>query len=164
MTSKSPGPFPLVWTLFIGLFVAPAVALAEDDYNVTMRMVADEEALDNSFVQEMQIPESVSELSETGGPDELDANELSSEAWNLEESVSSQARETREAFDAELPGEDLLDAPIAEGPGGDLPDPGLDVPELDLPGSELPSDGDLLDPGLDVLENGQSTLDNVTNQ
>ncbi|MBW0148328.1 hypothetical protein [Marinobacter arenosus] len=164
MTLNLPSPIRFAWALLFGLCASPTVALAEDDYNVTMRMVADEEALDNSFVQEMQIPESINELSEAGGPDELDANELSSEAWSLEESVSSQARETRDAFDTELPGEDLLDAPIAEGPGGDLPDPGLDVPELDLPGSELPTDGDLLDPGLDVLNEGQSTLDNVTNQ
>ncbi|MCM0614084.1 hypothetical protein KFJ24_16470 [Marinobacter sediminum] len=157
MNPNTPRQCRFAWILLSGFCLAPAMALAEDDYNVTMRMVADEEALDNAFVQEMQIPESVNDLSDTESPDQLDANELSNEAWDLEEGVSSQSRETRDAFGTELPGEDLLETPIAGQPGTDLPG-------IELPGTELPTDGDLLNPDLDVLNNSQSTLDNVTNQ
>ncbi|MBW7471996.1 hypothetical protein [Marinobacter sp. F4218] len=151
-----PGQVRLVWLLIAGFSLTPTLAVAEEDYGVTMRMVADEEALDNSFVQEMEIPESINELDDDQNWDELDANELSSEAWSREEDLSLQARESRDAFDTELPGEELLDAPTVE-------QPGLDTPELDLPGTDLPTD-DLLDPGLDLLNNTGSTLDNTVNQ
>lgn len=135
--------------------LVPGWAAAQSDLDITMRMVADDEELDSSFVQEMEIPESINELDTAEAFETLDASELSTEAQELNESLSLQARETRDALDTELPG---------ERPAIELPDPGLDSPELPgdgLPG--LPVD-QLPDTGLDSLQDGGSTLDSVTSQ
>lgn len=143
--------------LVLGVLMAPASAAAQSDLDITMRMVADEEALDSSFVQEMELPESVTELEYDEQLEALDANELSSEAQALTEDLSLQARETRDALDTELPGETGFEPPAAE-----LPLPDLGNPELpgggELPGVDLPG-GDV-----DLLEQGSSTLDSVTGQ
>jgi hypothetical protein len=119
-----------------------------------MRMVVDEEELDSSFVQEMQIPESLEELDRAAQLDDLDAGELSAESQELIETLSSQARETRDALDTELPGENLLDSPA-----GDLPD--TDLPEPDLPNTELPDIG-IPDTDVDLLDNPSSALESST--
>ena len=130
----------------LAVLLLPGWAAAQSDLDITMRMVADDEELDSSFVQEMEIPESVTELDSAEAFEALDASELSTEAQELSESLSLQARETRDALDTELPGETLLEQPAV-----DLPDPGLDNP-------------DLPDTDLDLLQNGGSTLDSVTSQ
>ena len=44
----------------LGLLLAtPALSWAQDDLDVTMRMVADDQELDDSFVQQLELPESV---------------------------------------------------------------------------------------------------------
>ena len=43
----------------LGLLLAtPALSWAQDDLDVTMRMVADDQELDDSFVQQLELPES----------------------------------------------------------------------------------------------------------
>lgn len=130
----------------LAVLLLPGWAAAQSDLDITMRMVADDEELDSSFVQEMEIPASVTELDSAEAFEALDASELSTEAQELSESLSLQARETRDALDTELPGETLLEQPAV-----DLPDPGLDNP-------------DLPDTDLDLLQDGGSTLDSVTSQ
>ena len=137
--------------LLMGLLLSPGLAAAPSDLDITMRMVADDEELDSSFVQEMQIPDSVNELDGNESFETLDASELSTEAQELSESLSLQARETRDALGVELPGESEFEQPGAELPGVDLPEP-------DLPIGELP------DTDLDLLKDGSSTIDGVTGQ
>lgn len=151
LKSRAQGLIPAL--LLVGISF-PACAAAETDYDVTMRMVADEEELDSSFVQEMQIPESLEELDRADQLDALDAGELSAESQELIETLSSQARETRDALDTELPGENLLDSPA-----GDLPD--TDLPEPDLPNTELP-EIEIPDTDVDLLDNPSSTLESST--
>lgn len=146
----------LTKVLLMGLLLAPGLASAQSDLDITMRMVADDEELDSSFVQEMQIPDSVTELEGNEGFETLDASELSTEAQELSESLSLQARETRDALGVELPGESEFEQPGVELPGVDLP--GGDLPEPDLPIGELP------DTDLDLLKDGTSTIDGVTGQ
>ena len=151
LKSRARGLIPAI--LLVGICF-PTFAAAETDYDVTMRMVVDEEELDSSFVQEMQIPESLEELDRAAQLDDLDAGELSAESQELIETLSSQARETRDALDTELPGENLLDSPA-----GDLPDTGL--PEPDLPNTELPDIG-IPDTDVDLLDNPSSALESST--
>lgn len=127
----------------LGLAVMPAVAAAETDFEVTMRMVEDEDVLDSSFVQEMELPESV---------DELDITEIKDETRDLEETLASESRETRDALELELPGEEGSDLLETELPETDLLDPDLDLLE---PGGDLLDTGDeLLDKGNDLLDSG----------
>jgi len=141
----------LTKVLLMGLLLAPGLAAAQSDLDITMRMVADDEELDSSFVQEMQIPDSVNELEGNESFETLDAGELSTEAQELSESLSLQARETRDALGVELPGETGLEEPSIELPGAELPEPDLPI-------------GDLPDTDLDLLKDGTSTLDGVTGQ
>lgn len=127
----------------LGLALLPAVAAAETDFEVTMRMVEDEDVLDSSFVQEMELPESV---------DELDITEIKGETRDLEETLASESRETRDALELELPGEEGSDLLETELPETDLLDPDLDLLE---PGGDLLDTGDeLLDKGNDLLDSG----------
>lgn len=127
--------------LCLGLF--PAVAAAETDYDVTMRMVMDDEELDSSFVQEMEIPESLNQLDTATDIEPLELNELADETQNLQETLSSETREIRDALDELLPGEEIIDDTVGELP--DLTDPDL------LPGG---GDLDLLNGDqLDLLNN-----------
>ncbi|WP_323751082.1 hypothetical protein [Marinobacter sp.] len=129
---------PLIFAVFaLGLAFSSGAALAEPDLDVTMRMVMDDEALGDSFVQEMELPDSVNELTIGESFEALDIDELTSEAREMQESLSSQARETRDALELELPEEQP----------SDLPD--LELTEPDLPDSDLPTDN-LPDPGLDL--------------
>lgn len=122
------------------LALAPAFAAAETDFEITMRMVEDEDVLDSSFVQEMELPESVNEL---------DVSEIRSDARELEETLASESRETRDALDLELPGEEDPTLPVVDLPGTDLTDPDLPLPIGDLPGTS----SDLLDQSGDLLNN-----------
>lgn len=107
--------------LCLGLL--PAVAAAETDYDVTMRMVMDDEELDSSFVQEMEIPESLNQLDTASDIEPLELNELADETQNLQETLSSETREIRDALDELLPGEEIIDDTVGELP--DLTDPDL---------------------------------------
>ncbi|MFO7530146.1 MAG: hypothetical protein R6W86_15300 [Marinobacter sp.] len=127
----------------VGLTLASTLAAAETDFEVTMRMVEDEDTLDSSFVQEMELPDSVNEL---------DVTEISNEVRELEETLASESRETRDALDVEFPGEDGTDLLETELPGTDLLDPDLDLLE---PTDDLLGTGDdLLDKGGDLLNSG----------
>ncbi|MGF2735699.1 hypothetical protein [Marinobacter sp. DUT-1] len=123
----------------LGLALAPVMAAAETDFEVTMRMVEDEEALDSSFVQEMELPESINEL---------DVTEIRNGARELEENLASESRETRDALDLELPGEEDSSLPVLDLPDSDLTDP-------DLP----PPIGDLLDTGDNLLDETGDLVD-----
>lgn len=131
----------------LGLALAPVIAAAETDFEVTMRMVEDEEALDSSFVQEMELPASVNEL---------DVSEIRSDARELEESLASESRETRDALELELPGEEDTTLPILDLPDSDVTDPDLPLPIGDLPDTGdnlLDGTGDLVDGTGDLLNN-----------
>ena len=52
----------------LGLLLAtPALSWAQDDLDVTMRMVADDQELDDSFVQQLELPQSVDAPAGTNG-------------------------------------------------------------------------------------------------
>ncbi|MCG7200526.1 hypothetical protein MD273_12405 [Marinobacter pelagius] len=131
------------------LALAPALAAAETDFEVTMRMVEDEDVLDSSFVQEMELPESVNEL---------DVTEIRNDAREMEETLASESRETRDALDLELPGEEDSTLPVIDLPDSDLTDPDLPLPTDQLPGSDL----DLLDTGDTLLDNSGELLNNTS--
>lgn len=132
--------------VMLSLSVLASPVLADTDYDVTMRMVDDEEDLDSSFVQEMQIPQSIEELEYDEPVDQLDASDLANDARESFDDLSSQARETRDALDTELPGEEVMDQPL-----DGITDP-------DLPLEPLPDDG------LDLIDDGEATLDDTLNQ
>ncbi|KAA1174338.1 hypothetical protein FWJ25_08865 [Marinobacter salinexigens] len=146
----------------LGLCLLPGVAAAESDYDVTMRMVMDDEALDSSFVQEMEIPETLPEI-DTIGPGELgssnletgeidssgletiDLNDVSDDTRTLVDSLSNQVRDTRDTLNDILPVEDVL----------------RDTLDL-LPGD---SDLNLLDEdGLNLLDGGHLNPDRESEQ
>eukprot|EP00163_Fabomonas_tropica_P001300 TRINITY_DN10996_c0_g2_i1.p3 TRINITY_DN10996_c0_g2~~TRINITY_DN10996_c0_g2_i1.p3 ORF type:complete len:164 (-),score=31.36 TRINITY_DN10996_c0_g2_i1:514-1005(-) len=124
----------------LGLCLLPGVAAAESDYDVTMRMVMDDEDLDSSFVQEMEIPETLSDPRiDTTGPGELgtgsletseidntsldaiDLNEISGDTRTLVDTLSNQVEDTRDTLNDILPVEDVLRDTIDLLPGdGDL--------------------------------------------
>lgn len=131
------------------LALAPAIAAAETDLEVTMRMVEDEDVLDSSFVQEMELPESVREL---------DVSEIRSDARELEETLASESRETRDALEQELPGEEGTTLPVIDLPGTDLTDPDLPLPVGELPGTNP----DLLGTGDNLLDQSGDLLNNTT--
>ncbi|SFR49498.1 hypothetical protein SAMN04488073_2303 [Marinobacter gudaonensis] len=136
--------------LLLGCLTLSFQAVAETDYDVTMRMVEDEEALDSSFVQEMQIPESINELEYDAPLEPLDSTDIANDARESFDNLSSQARETRDALDSELPGEEILDNPL-----DGITDPDLSDPDLTDP---------LPDTGLDLVDDPESTINDTLNQ
>lgn len=94
MTLRKISSALFVKALLMGSLLAPGLAAAQSDLDITMRMVADDEELDSSFVQEMQIPDSVTELEGDEGFETLDASELSTEAQELSESLAASPRNT----------------------------------------------------------------------
>ncbi|WP_166266986.1 hypothetical protein [Marinobacter caseinilyticus] len=116
-------------------------AAAEEDLGVTMRMVADDEALNETFVQQLELPSSLDESPESVSVDELNAGDIIDDARSLEESVAEQARESRDALNVELPGELSDELEISQ--------PGLDVPSLESPDLALPGTGEI---DLQILE------------
>lgn len=134
----------LVPAILTALLAVPTLAQAQDDLDVTMRMVTDDQELDDSFAQQLELPEFVDEPPATA--DEFDdlqtdsddfAAETREELLDIEDSLSEQSRESRDALGIELPGELIEDEP-------ELDLPGLDDPELELPGTD-DTDLDLLD-------------------
>ncbi len=133
--------------IFIVLFAIPGLSLAQDDLDVTMRMVTDDQELDDSFVQQLELPESVDEPpgADDFGDMQTDAEDFATETredmLDIEDTLAEESRESRDALGIELPGEI-----IEEDPELDLP--GLEDPELELPGTDdtdLDLDTDLLD-------------------
>lgn len=128
--------------LFV-LFATPGLSLAQDDLDVTMRMVTDDQELDDSFVQQLELPESADEPpgADDFGDMQTDAEDFATETredmLDIEETLAEESRESRDALGIELPGE-IID----EEPELDLP--GLEDPELELPGTD-DTDLDLLD-------------------
>lgn len=127
------------------LLLVSAVANAEDDLDVTMRMVTDDSALENSFVQELQLPEPVSGLDASGFGDGNPGQELAADALevgrNAGDALAEQSRESRDALDLELPGESIDTSPELDSP--DLENPGLDLPNLEDPDLPLVNEGNL---------------------
>ncbi|MDC0661283.1 hypothetical protein [Marinobacter sp. SS21] len=139
------------------LMAASMVAHAQDDLDVTMRMVTDDEALGNSFVQELQLPEPVPSL-ETGDLDSVPSNvELMREAGReVTETLAEQGRESRDALSTELPGELLDLLPLPEGPDQD--GPVLDLPGLEDPDLPLVDEDKLLDTTDKLLDGAGQVL------
>lgn len=139
----------------LGLLLAtPALSWAQDDLDVTMRMVADDQELDDSFVQQLELPESVDAPAGANGFGDMQtdsgdfASDTREDMLDIESTLSEQSRESRDALGIELPGEIIQDEP-------ELDLPGIEDPGLDLPGTG-DTDLDLLnDNGLNLEETGQ---------
>ena len=139
----------------LGLLLAtPALSWAQDDLDVTMRMVADDQELDDSFVQQLELPESVDAPAGANGFGDMQtdsgdfASDTREDMLDIESTLSEQSRESRDALGIELPGEIIQDEP-------ELDLPGIEDPGLDLPGTG-DTDLDLLnDSGLNLEETGQ---------
>lgn len=139
----------------LGLLLAtPALSWAQDDLDVTMRMVADDQELDDSFVQQLELPQSVDAPAGANGFGDMQtdsgdfAADTREDMLEIESTLSEQSRESRDALGVELPGEIIQDEP-------ELDLPGIEDPELELPGTG-DTDLDLLnDNGLNLEEPGQ---------
>lgn len=147
--------------ILTALFAVPTLAQAQDDLDVTMRMVTDDQELDESFVQQLELPESVNEPGGTGdfGDMEMDSEDFAAETredmLEIEETLAEESRESRDALGIELPGEIIGDDPVL-----DLP--GLEEPELELPGTD---DVDLnLDTDLDLLDDDPLNVQDTERQ
>lgn len=134
--------------IFCVLLAAPGLSRAQDDLDVTMRMVTDDQELDDSFVQQLELPDSVDAPAGAAdfGDMQTDPEDFAAEAredmLEIEETLAEESRESRDALGIELPGEIIEDAPEL--------DFDLEDPELELPGTD---DIDLdLDTDLDLLE------------
>lgn len=129
--------------IFGVLLAVPGLSLAQDDLDVTMRMVTDDQELDDSFVQQLELPESVDSPAgaEDFGDMQMDADDFATETredmLDIEDTLAEESRESRDALGIELPGEIIGDEP-------ELDLPGLEEPELELPGTD-DTDLDLLD-------------------
>ena len=117
----------------LGLLLAtPALSWAQDDLDVTMRMVADDQELDDSFVQQLELPESVDAPAGANGFGDMQtdsgdfASDTREDMLDIESTLSEQSRESRDALGVELPGEIIQDEPELDLPG--IEDPGLDLP------------------------------------
>ena len=112
----------LTGLLLIGLG-APATTLANDDLDVTMRMVTDDAELTDSVVREIELPRAIERPENPGesGSRGLDAaSEARERGREFGESMSEKARQSRELIEGKP---ELPERP--ERPG--LPDaPGLD--------------------------------------
>lgn len=137
---------PIICSVFL---MAPGLASAQDDLDVTMRMVTDDQELDDAFVQQLELPESLDETAGSSDFDTLDtrdtlepdagdiADETRDSLLELDDSIAENDRELRDALGDELTGEIGLEEP-------ELDLPGLDDPDLELPGTD-DTDLDLLD-------------------
>ncbi|WP_300496069.1 hypothetical protein [Marinobacter sp.] len=137
------------------LLAAPTPSWAQDDLDVTMRMVADDQELDDAFVQQLELPESVDAPAGANGFGDMqtDSDDFASDTredmLDIESTLSEQSRESRDALSVELPGEMIIE----DEPELDLP--GIEDPELELPGTG-DTDLDLLnDNGLNLEKAGQ---------
>ena len=137
------------------LLAAPTQSWAQDDLDVTMRMVADDQELDDSFVQQLELPESVDAPAGKNGFGDMqtDSDDFASDTredmLDIESTLSEQSRESRDALSVELPGEMIIED-----------EPELDLPGIEDPGLDLPGTGDtdldlLNDSGLNLEETGQ---------
>ncbi|MDX1755241.1 MAG: hypothetical protein R3175_04195 [Marinobacter sp.] len=135
------------------LMALSTVAHAQDDLDVTMRMVTDDEDLGGAFVQELQLPEPVeSEMADFDAvsPGRDIAQHAREAGRKMGETLAEQARESRDAMNDELPGEMLDTMPLPK-PGGDER-PGLDLPGLEDPDLPLVDEDKLLNTTGDLID------------
>ncbi|WP_375176573.1 hypothetical protein [Marinobacter mobilis] len=134
------------------LLLMSVVANADNELDVTMRMVTDDEALSGGFVQQLELPELLNDMEAVEFGIENPGQELAADALEVGreagDTLAEQSRESRDALDTELPGEGVdtspeLDLPILEDPGLDLPI--LEDPDLPLINEDNLTDGNLLD-------------------
>lgn len=140
---------PISWlapAIFSALLAVPGLSQAQDDLDVTMRMVADDQELDDSLVQQLELPESAEE--ERFGTLPMNSDEFAEETresmLDLEETLTEQSLETGDDLGIELPG-----GLIGEEPDLELELPGSDDTNLDL------------DTDLDLLENDSLNVDDT---
>lgn len=126
------------------LLAVPGLSLAQDDLDVTMRMVTDDQELDNSFVQQLELPESVDSpaRAEDFGNMQMDSDDFAAETredmLDIEDTLAEESRESRDALGIELPGEIIGEEPELELPGTDdtdldlLDDDPLNVDDTEL--------------------------------
>ncbi|ODM29163.1 hypothetical protein A6779_14390 [Marinobacter adhaerens] len=97
----------LVGFLMVGLLI-PVTALANEDLDVTMRMVTDDAELTDSVVREIELPRAIESPENPGnaGSRGLDAaSEARERGREFGESMSEKARQSRELIEGkpELP-------------------------------------------------------------
>jgi hypothetical protein len=136
-------PAPWLVGLIAGLLLGmPALAAAQDDLGVTLRIVEDDQELDESFVNQLEMPTSLDENAADSDAVDLEpgveglANDVREDMLGIESTLSEQSRETREALDLELTGELDPELPGLETPS--LEDPALESPDLGLPELNTP--------------------------
>lgn len=142
--------------IFGALLLVPGLSHAQDDLDVTMRMVTDDQELDDSLVQQLELPESADSSPGTDGFDDMSMDsddfteEIREDMLDIEDTLAAESRESRDALGVELPGELVTEEP-------ELDLPGVEAPELGLPGTDdtdLNLDPDLnLDTDLNLLNN-----------
>ncbi len=112
----------LVGFLMVGFFI-PATALANEDLDVTMRMVTDDAELTDSVVREIELPRAIERPENPGksGSRGLDAaSEARERGREFGESMSEKARQSRELIKGKPERPERPERP-------ELPDaPGLD--------------------------------------
>ncbi|PPI82538.1 hypothetical protein KEHDKFFH_18760 [Marinobacter maroccanus] len=88
----------LVGLLVVGFWV-PATTLANDDLDVTMRMVTDDAELTDSVVREIELPRAIEKPDnpgKSGSPGRDAASEARERGREFGESMSEKARQSRE--------------------------------------------------------------------
>lgn len=106
-------PFVLT-SLMAVVLLTPGIVLAQgsDELDVTMRMVADDDDLANSLIQELQLPDSPNGA--VGNGDESRrgrADDLRQQGRSLGREVSAEARARREEQSLGRPGSDSAFSP-----------------------------------------------------
>lgn len=124
--------------IFSVLLTAPGLSYAQDDLDVTMRMVGDDQELDDSFVQRLELPGSIDDPASSSDFDPLepDAGDIADDSRDsfleLDDSLAENDRELRDALGDELTGEIGLEEPELDLDDPDLGLPGIDDTDLDL--------------------------------
>ncbi|GGY83331.1 hypothetical protein [Marinobacter zhanjiangensis] len=129
MTRRSPS---FLTSLVAVLLLSPASLMAQDgdDLDVTMRMVADDDDLSEGLIQELQLPESPTDIARKGGEDRRDrADNLREQGRSLGREISEEARGRREERSVGRPGSDPGFSPAdpRDQTGNDRPAPNEDV-------------------------------------
>ena len=119
-----------VMAVLILTLVGSASALADDDLDVTMRMVTGDEEPDDSIVRRIELPESASERAhEMAAPGLERAEEASERGREAAEAARERGRDARDRAQ-ERRGVPELKEPIGGRPGSGDRDAGGNQPEV----------------------------------
>lgn len=108
-------------------------AQPQDDLDVTMRMVTDDQELDDSLVQQLELPESADSSAGTEGFGDMSmdsdefATDIRESMLDIEDTLTEDSLELNEDLGIELPGSIIEDEPELDLPGIDDTDLNLDT-------------------------------------